>query len=109
MKISKLNVAYREDSNQNKTSDILISANANYEKEEIETINKIPLQIGYKTFGKTLSKDETSDILSILAFRTAAEVVTLVNNNKFGLGVSIWSDNISLCNELTRKIKVSVF
>lgn len=109
-KILKLNVAYREDCNQNKTSDILISDNGNYEEEQIETINKIPLQIGYKTFGKNIRlEDKTSDILSILPFRTTAEAVNLANNNKFGLGVSIWSDNISICNEVTGKIKVSLF
>ncbi|XP_022904187.2 betaine aldehyde dehydrogenase-like [Onthophagus taurus] len=43
---------------------------------------------------------------TILAFRTPKEAINLANNNRQGLAVSLWSQNISLINEVVRKIDV---
>lgn len=43
---------------------------------------------------------------TILSFRTPKESVALANNSKQGLGASVWSENISLVNEVVRQLNV---
>lgn len=43
----------------------------------------------------------------ISGFRTLNEAVTLANNNRQGFGVVIWTESISIINEVSRKLKVS--
>lgn len=42
----------------------------------------------------------------VSAFRTINEAVTLANNNKQGFGAIVWTENISLANEVCKKLKV---
>ncbi|CAG9857827.1 unnamed protein product [Phyllotreta striolata] len=45
--------------------------------------------------------------VTVLAFRSIDEAVALANNTKQGLWASVWSENIGLVNEVTKKLKVS--
>lgn len=46
-------------------------------------------------------------MLVVLPFRTAKEAITLANNSMYGLGGSVWTENISLAMEVAISIKVS--
>ncbi|CAG9832655.1 unnamed protein product [Diabrotica balteata] len=61
-------------------------------------------QINHNALG---SKDGQSNVITVVAFRSIDEAVSLANNSKQGLWASVWSDNANLINELTRKLKIS--
>jgi aldehyde dehydrogenase (NAD+) len=47
-------------------------------------------------------------VLVALTFRTPAEAVAIANNTLYGLGASVWSENINLALEIAPKIKSGV-
>lgn len=47
-------------------------------------------------------------VLVAMSFRTEAEGIALANNTRFGLGASVWSDNINLALEVAHKIRAGV-
>lgn len=42
----------------------------------------------------------------VAGFRTINEAAALANNNKQGFGAIVWTENISLANEISKKLKV---
>jgi aldehyde dehydrogenase (NAD+) len=44
-------------------------------------------------------------VLVVLTFRTAKEAIALANNTIYGLGSSVWSENIGLAMEVARYIR----
>lgn len=44
----------------------------------------------------------------ISSFRTINEAVSLANNSKQGFGAIIWTENVSLANEVAGKLKVDI-
>jgi len=54
-----------------------------------------------------LSGPENDSAVTLVAFRSIDEAVTLANNTRQGLGASVWSENVGLVNEVARKLKVS--
>lgn len=52
------------------------------------------------------NQDLLDSIASIVSFRSVDEAITLVNNLKYGLGLSLWSENIRVINEITKKVEV---
>src|SRR3989442_7897058 len=44
-------------------------------------------------------------VLVSMTFRTPAEAVELANNTRYGLGASVWSDNINLALDVAPKLK----
>ncbi len=44
-------------------------------------------------------------VLVSMTFRTPAEAVALANNTRYGLAASVWSENINLALDVSRKIK----
>ena len=44
-------------------------------------------------------------VLAVMKFRTAKEAIALANNTRFGLGSSVWTENISLALEVALSIK----
>jgi aldehyde dehydrogenase (NAD+) len=47
-------------------------------------------------------------VLVALTFRTPAEAVAIANNTLYGLGASVWSENINLALDIAPKIKSGV-
>src|SRR5271170_3365936 len=47
-------------------------------------------------------------VLVAMTFRTPDEAISLANNTPYGLGASVWSENINLCVEAASKIKAGV-
>lgn len=58
--------------------------------------------------GDSPDTDTDAPFCVISAFRTANEAVTLANNNKQGFGAIVWTENISLANEVCRKLNVNL-
>lgn len=54
-----------------------------------------------------MSSPDVNCALTLLPFRSIDEGVNLANNGRQGLGVSVWSENIGLLNEVAIKLKVS--
>ncbi|KAJ8943706.1 hypothetical protein NQ314_009679 [Rhamnusium bicolor] len=52
-------------------------------------------------------EDQETNVVTVLAFRNIDEAVNLANNTRQGLAASIWSENIGVVNEVTRKLKDS--
>ena len=44
-------------------------------------------------------------VLVVLPFRTAKEAITLANNSMYGLGGSVWTENVSLAMEVAISVK----
>ncbi len=44
-------------------------------------------------------------VAAVMKFRTAKEAIALANNTKFGLGASVWTENISLAMEVALSVK----
>ena len=44
-------------------------------------------------------------VLVVLTFRTAKEAIALANNTIYGLGSSVWSENVGLAMEVARYIR----
>lgn len=53
-----------------------------------------------------VSSPDVNCALTLLPFRSIDEGVNLANNGRQGLGVSVWSENIGLLNEVAIKLKV---
>lgn len=50
--------------------------------------------------------DADAPFAVVLSFRTANEAVSLANNDKQAFGAIVWAENISLVNEVSKKLKV---
>lgn len=66
------------------------------------------LFVGMKVYNNNVIDDykNVSPAVTILPFRTPKEAVALANNNRQGLAASVWSENVSLINEVTKKLEV---
>lgn len=66
------------------------------------------LLVGYGTPIKVNAEDEdvTANFATVIPFRSIDEAVALANNLEQGLGVSLWSENLRVVNEVTRKLAV---
>jgi len=53
----------------------------------------------------TVQEEIFGPVLVSLTFRTPAEAIALANNTRYGLGGSVWSDNINLALDAASKIK----
>lgn len=54
----------------------------------------------------TVAQEEIfGPVLVAMTFRTPSEGLELANNTRYGLGASIWSENINLAMEAARKVK----
>jgi aldehyde dehydrogenase (NAD+) len=57
----------------------------------------------------TLAQEEIfGPVLGVSSFRTPAESVALANNSRYGLAVSLWTENINLALDIAPKIKAGV-
>ncbi|GJQ74649.1 putative aldehyde dehydrogenase [Trypoxylus dichotomus] len=66
------------------------------------------LFIGMKVYNNNVIDDykNVAPAATILAFRSPKEAVALANNSRQGFAASLWSENISLINEVTRQLQV---
>lgn len=69
---------------------------------------KPTLFIGMKVYNNNVIDEykNVSPAATIIAFRTPKEAIALANNNRQGLAVSLWCDNITLINEITPHLNV---
>ena len=53
----------------------------------------------------TVQEEIFGPVLVSLTFRTPEEAIALANNTRYGLGGSVWSDNVNLALDVASKIK----
>ena len=63
------------------------------------------LVTGVGTASTLVQEEIFGPVLVVQTFRTPAEAVALANNSKFGLGASVWSENLGLALEAAVSIK----
>ncbi|EDO38308.1 predicted protein [Nematostella vectensis] len=54
---------------------------------------------------KIVMEEVFGPVLVVLTFRTAKEAVAIANNTNFGLGASVWTENLSLAMEVGLSMK----
>ncbi|HIP13244.1 MAG TPA: aldehyde dehydrogenase [Arcobacter sp.] len=60
-------------------------------------------------FSMQLMKDELfGPILPIIRFSSTEEVIELANNTQYGLGASIWTQNLALAKSLSKQLNVGM-
>ncbi|KAJ8920513.1 hypothetical protein NQ315_005382 [Exocentrus adspersus] len=52
-------------------------------------------------------EDQDANTITVLAFRTIDEAVNLANNSRQGLAASVWTENLGIVNEVTKKLRVN--
>lgn len=63
--------------------------------------------IGPNVFPNNVIKEDLNvPLVTLNSFRTISEAVTLSNNTRQGLGISIWTESTSLVHEIVDKLKV---
>lgn len=97
-KVNKLQTNYDP---MNKSLDIASSLMCL--NHDVEYFNRQPVIIGNKEFD---TQNCGAKCLHIVTFRTANEAAALANNSPHGFATSVWTENISLANEMTAKLKV---
>ncbi|KAG1680657.1 Aldehyde dehydrogenase family 16 member A1 [Nymphon striatum] len=60
---------------------------------------------GVQTTSKVVVEEIFGPVLVALPFRTAKEAVALANNSIYGLGGSVWSEDLALAVEVARNVK----
>lgn len=45
-------------------------------------------------------------LVAVVPFRTAKEAVTLVNNSRYGMAASVWTENVPLAVEMAYELQV---
>ncbi|XP_067674449.1 aldehyde dehydrogenase family 16 member A1-like [Haliotis asinina] len=58
-----------------------------------------------QTVSRVVVEEVFGPVLVAMPFRTAKEAVALANNTRYGLGASVWTENISLAMEVGLSIK----
>lgn len=53
-----------------------------------------------------IADDVPLPLVAVVPFRTAKEVVTLVNNSRYGMAASVWTENASLALEVGNQLQV---
>lgn len=66
---------------------------------------KPTLITGLDPAASTVQEEIFGPVLVTLTFRTPSEAIELANNTRYGLGGSVWSDNINLALDVASKIK----
>jgi len=66
---------------------------------------KPTLITGLDPAAATVQEEIFGPVLVSLTFRTPAEAIELANNTRYGLGGSVWSDNINLALDVASKVK----
>ncbi len=66
---------------------------------------KPTLLTGLDPAASTVQEEIFGPVLVSLTFRTPAEAIALANNTRYGLGGSVWSDNINLALDVASKVK----
>lgn len=58
-----------------------------------------------QTVSRVVAEEIFGPVLVVLPFRTAKEAITLANNSMYGLGGSVWTENVSLAMEVAISVK----
>ena len=66
---------------------------------------KPTLVTGLDPAAATVQEEIFGPVLVSLTFRTPAEAIALANNTRYGLGGSVWSDNVNLALDVASKVK----
>ena len=66
---------------------------------------KPTLVTGLDPAAATVQEEIFGPVLVSLTFRTPVEAIELANNTRYGLGGSVWSDNINLALDVASKVK----
>jgi aldehyde dehydrogenase (NAD+) len=55
---------------------------------------------------RVIDDDVPLPLVAVVPFRTAREAVTLVNNTRYGLAASVWTEDTSLALEVANQLQV---
>ena len=61
---------------------------------------------GLAESNRVIADDVPLPLVAVVPFRTAKEVVALVNNSRYGMAASVWTENASLALEVANKLQV---
>lgn len=79
-----------------------------YQPDKLSKEYQPTVLIGGKVYGNNVITADKIDvpIATILPFRTTNEAISLANNTKQGFAATVWTENIGLANEVSKKLKV---
>ena len=55
---------------------------------------------------RVITDDVPLPLVAVVPFRTAKEAVTLVNNSRYGMVASVWTENTCLALEVANQLQV---
>jgi acyl-CoA reductase-like NAD-dependent aldehyde dehydrogenase len=61
---------------------------------------------GFADSNHVIDDDLPLPLVAVVPFRTAREAVTLVNNSRYGMAASVWTENITLALEVANQLQV---
>lgn len=66
------------------------------------------LLIGGRVYGNNVINEDKDEVpvATVLGFRSASEAINLANNTRQGFAASIWTENLGLANEVSKRLNV---
>ena len=61
---------------------------------------------GLADSNRVIADDVPVPLVAVVPFRTAREAISLVNNSRYGMAASVWTENTSLALEVANQLQV---
>ncbi|KAF5277668.1 hypothetical protein FQA39_LY18449 [Lamprigera yunnana] len=110
-KITDVTVSVNDDVSRKLQETISIAENMGievFQKDRLLKSFQPTLLIGGKiSANNVIVDDEDLPIVFVISFRTPNEAANIANNSRNGFGVSVWTENVGLANEVVQKLNFS--